>query len=121
MSELLLVEDDAHLRELMQLALELEGHRVHTARHGGEAQETLRVNAFDLVIADLMMPSVDGLQLLRWLRTELDSDVPVLVLTSVGNRGVEAEAREAGADAVAFKPLDLPTLVGLVTELTVPR
>src|SRR3712207_198355 len=79
----LLVEDERHIRDLVQLHLELEGCVVSPVGNGEDALRHLREQPFDLVVLDLMLPGLDGLTVLRVLRREpLNADVPVLLLTA---------------------------------------
>lgn len=100
----LLVEDDASVREAVGTALRDEGYAVSTANDGQEA-----INAFapgtDLVIADLMMPNVDGRSLLRWV-TQNHPETAVILMTGFGTIPQAVDAIKAGAAAYLTKPLD---------------
>jgi CheY-like chemotaxis protein len=108
----LIVEDDAALREMMAQLLTLEGFQTATAANGREALESLHARARPAVILlDLMMPVMDGWEFRR--RQQLDPDlagVPVIVLSALD------EARSLKVDATAFlkKPLDFDRLLDLV-------
>src|SRR6478672_4541088 len=101
---ILLVEDDASVREAVGAALRDEGYAVTTAADGQEAID-LFAPGTDLVIADLMMPKVDGRSLLRWL-TQNHPETAVILMTGFGTIPQAVEAIKAGAAAYLTKPLD---------------
>lgn len=114
---ILLLEDDSALRMLMELHLQLQGYQVKTARNGQEAQPLLD-DTIDLVLTDLHMPVMDGLRFIEWLRQQPRwAKLPVLVLTAQGRESALKDAREAGADGVALKPIDIDRLIKDVEAL----
>lgn len=108
MARVLVVDDEPSLLFLSRLSLELAGHEVVDAADGAIALEQLARADFDLVVTDLMMPVLDGNELLRRLREDPRTrDLPVIVYTSV-------EQPEVDADAVLKKPAapdELPMVV----------
>lgn len=102
-ARLLLIEDDPQVRRALSLALQIEGHSVHeaaTARHGlALAGEALP----DLVLLDLMLPDMDGLDVCREIRRH--SDVPVIMVTARADSRHVVEGLEAGADDYVTKPV----------------
>src|SRR3954447_14673260 len=113
----LVVDDDPTLRRLIVFGLRRAGYETVTAQHGGEAMPVVTSGPFDLVLIDLMMPVVDGLRFLRWLRTEAGLSVPAVVFTSFNQQNVEAEVRAAGATDVVIKPVELPELLDRVGRI----
>lgn len=103
-ARILIVDDEPRLLEVLTAMLEAEGYSVETAGDGRAAVRILGQRPFDLVLTDIMMPGLDGLQLLRAVR-ERDLDVPVVLMT--GNPNVEsaAQALEYGALRYLTKPL----------------
>ena len=93
---ILLIDDDKILGRLMTIILEKEGYEVAVCGDGSEAVRALETRSFDLLIVDLMMPVMDGLRFLRWLRDDARSDVPALVLTSVDDEGICQDVLDAG-------------------------
>ena len=79
---ILIVEDDVNIRELLQLYLSQEGYRIETAQDGADGLRAFKRVHPDLVLLDLMMPVMDGTQMIRELRTF--SQTPVIVLTAKG-------------------------------------
>jgi EAL domain-containing protein (putative c-di-GMP-specific phosphodiesterase class I) len=109
----LLVEDEAPLRQAFARILEASGYRVTQASNGREAIEAQKAGAIDVIVSDIAMPDMNGIQLLRAVRAS-DLDVPVLLMT--GNPAVETsiQAIELGALRYLIKPLDAKTLVEAV-------
>jgi two-component system, OmpR family, response regulator ChvI len=96
------VDDDQDILDLVETMLEMEGHRVITFDSGRAALETLRAKSPDLVILDIKMPGMDGIELLRQLR--LKSRVPVIFLTGKLDEVDEILALKLGADDFIRKP-----------------
>ncbi len=114
-NRVLVVEDDPTTAELVRLYLARDGHTVLTARDGMEGLRLARQESPDLVVLDIMLPKMDGLQVCRSLRTE--SEVPIIMLTA----RVEEEDRLAGLDLGAddyitkpFSPRELAARVRAV-------
>ena len=85
MSRVLVVEDEAHIRELIQLHLGLEGLDIEAVGDGQDALVRAGSETFDLVILDVMLPGIDGIAVCRAIRREgLNQDVPILMLTARG-------------------------------------
>ena len=83
---ILLIEDEARLRDNLQTLLQSEGYRITTAQNGTEGIKRLRQEAFDLVITDLVMPEVDGFQVLEYLKAYSPETV-VVVMTAYVSAG----------------------------------
>ena len=112
---LLVVDDDPHMRELVRHFLRQEGFAVHEAADGSEALDVLRSVKADLVILDLMMPNMDGWELCRELREH--GDVPLLMLTAKGETRDKLEGFRLGADDYLVKPFEPAELVARVKAL----
>ena len=114
----LLVEDERHIRDLVQLHLGLEGCATTAVGNGEEALALLREQAFDLVVLDLMLPGLDGLTVLKVLRREpLNGDVPVLLLTARREETDKVLGLETGADDYLTKPFGVRELIARVRAL----
>ena len=109
---LLLVEDDASIREIATLGLEQAGFRVTGSGDGREALIRFRQGAFDLVVLDVMLPSLDGLEVLRGIRH--DRQTPVVMLSAKGELHDVVVGLELGADDYVTKPFELPELVARI-------
>ena len=102
---LLVVDDDARLRALLQRFLAEQGFRVTTAGDAAAARRALAGFAFDLVVLDVMMPGESGLELVESLRAE-GQEVPILMLTARGAPDDRIAGLEAGVDDYLGKPFD---------------
>ncbi len=108
-SRLLLVDDDRELAGMLREYLEPEGFTVEWCADGPDALERLRRSAFDLIILDVMMPGMNGLDVLRRLRA--DDETPVLMLTARGDDVDRIVGLEIGADDYLAKPFNPRELV----------
>ena len=114
---LLLAEDNADMRSLLKWLLENEGFDVVTAEDGAAALRFLSHLHPDLILTDLMMPEVDGVELIKRIRkNEEFATTPIVAMTAYGN-GYMALASEAGATASIRKPEDLDNLVTTINGL----
>lgn len=120
----LFIDDDVFILELISMVLESEGFDVVLAANGQEGRAAMLDRAqppFDVIMVDLMMPVMDGLRFLRWLRKDAESRIPVLVLTGrCGTDTVEA-VKQAGGDVLLFKPIDASTIVAQLRLLLPSR
>jgi two-component system phosphate regulon response regulator OmpR len=101
---LLVVDDDVRLRRLLQRYLTEHGYHVTAAADAAEAKAALKNFAFDLMVLDVMMPGQDGISLVTELRTGLD--LPILLLTALGETENRVNGLSAGADDYLAKPFD---------------
>src|SRR5258708_19801585 len=108
MSRILIIEDEATVRDTLALNLRAEGHEVLTAGDGVNGLQLAREQAPDLVILDLMLPQLDGLSLCRMLRR--DSNVPIIMLTARGTEMDKIAGLETGPDDYLVKPFTLGDL-----------
>src|SRR3954451_17138961 len=107
--QVLVVDDDPQLREALTRALELDGYRVRTASNGMKALESVAQQRPDVMVLDVMMPYVGGLDVCRTLRTKKDR-LPILVLTARDEVGDRVAGLDAGADDYLTKPFALEEL-----------
>jgi DNA-binding response OmpR family regulator len=112
---ILLVDDEQTLREVVAEALRDEGYRVIEAADGSAALKAFRAEPADLVLLDLMLPELSGIEVCRILRRE--SDVPILMLTAKGSELDKVVGLEVGADDYVTKPFSLRELVARVRAL----
>lgn len=111
----LVVEDEENLVEALRYNLEHEGYDVLTAPDGGSGLETARAALPDLVILDVMLPNLDGLEVCRILRRE--TDVPILMLTAKGEEIDRVVGLEIGADDYVTKPFSMRELMARVRAM----
>ena len=113
----LLVDDQVLLAKVIAALLGSEGMKVDIAENGSVAIGMLRADTYDLVITDLMMPEMDGIQLLEWIRLEAAMNVPVIALSANTDTSYTQRLKELGVLAVLKKPLDIDHFAGTVTGL----
>jgi putative two-component system response regulator len=115
MVKILLVEDDSLLLEVMRSILEVEGYELFPAPNGKQALDLFVAIKPDLVVSDIMMPEMDGYELLESVRsTPQGVTVPFLFLSARTERNDVSRARSLGVDDYLFKPFDAPELVNAV-------
>jgi len=110
---LLVVEDDRSLREGLAMNFQLRGYRVLTAADGETGVRLAFDDRPDLIVLDLMLPGLDGFEILTQLR-EKEIDVPVLILSARGQVSDKVDGFRLGADDYVTKPFQLPELVARV-------
>ncbi len=115
MSRILVADDEPAIRKVVRDALEREGHEVVTAIDGKEALERFDEGAFDLVVTDLAMPHVDGLELVKEIRRR--SPLPILVLTVRSEEREKVRLLDEGADDYVTKPFGVAELVARARAL----
>jgi two-component system response regulator MtrA len=111
-AHLLLVEDDASIREIATLGLEQAGFRVTATGDGRDALIRFRQGPFDLVVLDVMLPSLDGLEVCKEIRRE--SQAPIVMLTARSELHDVIVGLELGADDYVTKPFEMPELVARI-------
>ena len=116
----ILVVDDTRLtRDIVTAILTSNGHRVESVNDGIAAIEALRCRAYDLVVMDLRMPGIGGLETMRQMRAMERSDgaTPIIILTGRADEATNAECRASGATAVLTKPVDAAKLLHAINEV----
>ena len=114
---ILVVEDDHNISELIRMYLEKEGFEVRSAYDGGKAVEEFDRKAPDLVLLDIMLPKLDGISVLRQIRSE-GIQTPVLLLTARATVPDKVLALNAGADDYLTKPFDPEELLARIGAMT---
>ena len=118
MKKILAVDDSRTLREMLSNCLSKAGHQVYTACDGSEALLALRQHRPDIVITDLNMPVMDGLDFIEAARAEdAGRDVPLLLLTTETANDLKLRARKIGATGWLTKPFNETQVLGLVAQL----
>jgi two-component system, OmpR family, response regulator MprA len=111
----LVVEDDESIADVLRRTLRQEGHEVRSSVDGGEALRAAEEFVPDLVILDLGLPGLDGVEVCRRLR--VDSDVPILILTARSELGDRVEGLDSGADDYLVKPFERQELLARMRAL----
>ena len=109
---ILFVDDDPQIRRMMRTVLAAQGFEVSDVRSGGEALQQLRSAKCDIVLLDVNMPGISGIETCRVMRAE--SDIPIIMLTVRKSEKDKTEAFEAGADDYVTKPFSTPELLARV-------
>jgi two-component system, OmpR family, KDP operon response regulator KdpE len=109
---ILVVDDEAQITRVLKTTLSTRGYGIRTAADGEQAMQTLKAWAPDLIITDLRMPNVDGLELCRRVRKE--SRIPIIVLSVKGEEAIKVEALDAGAEDYITKPFSINELLARV-------
>jgi DNA-binding response OmpR family regulator len=104
-ARILLVDDEQSIQTLLSYPLRKDGYHVTSALDGGEALQRFEEGRFDLVILDLMLPRLDGVEVCRQLRSR--SQVPIIMLTAKGSETDKVAGLEVGADDYLTKPFSL--------------
>jgi DNA-binding NtrC family response regulator len=121
MSTILIVEDEPKLRRLLELDLSEEGHRVLAAPDAEQGLKLLRSESIDIVVTDLKMPGMDGLEFLHAVK-RTNAALPVVVMTAYGTIETAVEAMKAGASDYVLKPFSLAEMKMVIQkELDVRR
>jgi two-component system response regulator MprA len=113
---ILVVEDDHAVRDALERALSFEGYAVDVARDGAVALSMIREGEYDLIVLDVMMPHLDGLETCRRIRAGGD-DIPILMLTARTAVNDRVEGLDAGADDYLAKPFSLDELLARIRAL----
>ena len=118
MPKILLVDDEEMNRDFLQRRLQKRGYEVITAVDGRDACSRVAEVRPDLILMDMMMPNMDGLEATRSLRAVPETrDIPVIALTAQAMTGDREKVIEAGCDDYATKPIDLPELLEKIQKL----
>lgn len=124
MAKILLAEDDAQLREILVEALIEAGHSVAVTDNGQDAQMILGHQVYDLIVSDVQMPKMNGIELLQWARN--NTSTPVILMSGFSRLLELMKPKDIGAKAFIakpFKPEDLVDVVNksLTKECTRPK
>jgi DNA-binding response OmpR family regulator len=119
---ILVVDDDPVIQKLLSVNFEMEGYRVLTASDGVEGLERVQEERPDLVLLDVMMPRMDGLEVARRLKADAaTADIPVLLLSAKAQSTDIHGGLDAGADDYVTKPFDPLELLEKVATLLAAR
>ena len=114
---LLIVEDNEDLLQLMVNLLGTE-YEIHTATNGREAVEVIEQEEIDLIVSDVMMPEMDGIELCQYIKNNINtSHIPIILLTAKNKEEDRVEAYESGADGFISKPFNLSVLHARISNL----
>lgn len=112
------VDDSASIRDMMAFSLEPRGYTVVKAEDGVDGLRQLAAHKVDLVITDLNMPNMNGLEMTRAIRQDARFDgIPVVLLTTEGQKEKMIEGKQAGAAGWIVKPFDEAKICGIVAKM----
>lgn len=111
-SNILVVDDEAQITRVLKTTLSSHGYGIRTAADGEEALQIMKDWPPDLIITDLRMPNMDGLELCRRVRAQ--SRIPIIVLSVKGEEAIKVEALDAGADDYITKPFSVNELLARI-------
>jgi DNA-binding response OmpR family regulator len=115
---ILVVDDEPHIRRVLEAMLGKEGFDVHSASDGAEGLRAIAAGGVDLVILDLLMPDIHGLEVLAKIRTDPQrGSTPVIILTAKGQDTDREAALTGGADDFMTKPFSPKKLVARIREI----
>ena len=119
-SRVLVIEDDQGMRSLLEDFIQEEGYEVRSTDNGSEAFRLLAKDEFDLIITDVRMPGLSGLDILPGIR-KLQPHSVIIVITAFGSEEVYKRAMERGADGYLEKPISLEKFKNLIKKLLFPE
>ncbi len=115
----LVVEDNELNMRLFCDLLDAFGYDTHTSRDGARAVEIARAKQPDLIIMDIQLPEVSGLDITRWIKDDKEiAHIPVLAVTAFAMRADEQRVRAAGCEGYLSKPIQMSSFIRAVEELT---
>ncbi|OYX22276.1 MAG: response regulator [Flavobacteriales bacterium 32-35-8] len=115
--KIVLAEDNSTLSLLLKFRLEKEGYELFVATDGKEALELIETQSPDLILSDIMMPFVSGLEVISHLRNKLNLDTPIVVFSSAGQEEMVLKAFNLGANDFMGKPFSPNELVIRIKRL----
>lgn len=104
--KVLYAEDDQLMQKMVAYSLIRMGHEVVTVDNGSEAIEALKSEEFDFIILDLFMPNFSGLEVAKYIRKDLKSDTPIIILSRSAQSDLKEQAAEIGVNEFITKPIE---------------
>jgi DNA-binding response OmpR family regulator len=117
MEKILIIDDDVETTNLLDMILNMEGYNVSSVNIGPDGINAANEFNPDLIILDLMMPDMDGLQICRDLRKDSDyNKTPIIVFTAIGNEALMENVINSGANDYLNKPMDKDDLLSMIEK-----
>jgi len=114
--KVLVIDDDPNMTDLLSLLLKSRGYEVSISNSGRDGIQKTKADPQDVIILDMMMEEMDGLQVCAQIRTF--SNIPILILSALDNPGIIVKALDAGADDFLTKPVSSGLLISRLNTLT---
>lgn len=116
--KVLIVDDSATMRNMLKAAMQEMDFDVHTAQDGDKAMKSIEMTEYDIILTDINMPNMDGIELIRLVRSSpKNGGKPILVITTEGGDAAKQAGREVGANGWIVKPCDPEILKRAVNKL----
>jgi len=115
---ILVCEDNLMTLKTIEFMLRKEGYQVMMAENGDQAIQMLLEKDIDLVITDINMPYTKGLEVVRYINTQLEKKIPVIIISGITLEETKEHALELGAKGYLTKPFDLDELIDMVRSIT---
>lgn len=112
MERILIIDDNPQMQKLVSVNLQARGYGVQVASSGEEALDVFKVGKFDMVLLDLVLPGISGIEVCNWIRQQ--SDVPIVVLSAREDEDMKVHALDAGADDYITKPFSQEEMMARV-------
>lgn len=114
---IILAEDNDILRKSLSFFLASKGFTVDQFSDGKEALDAIETNKYDLVLTDINMPGISGMEITQYVRETINSDIPIIILTSSGVEQTELDSFDLGANEFIAKPISPAVLLVRINKL----
>lgn len=114
---IVLAEDNEILRKSLTFFLESKGFTVDQFSDGREALDAIEINSYDLIVTDINMPGISGMEITHHVRQNVSSDIPIIILTSSGIEQTELDSFSIGANEFIAKPISPAVLLVRINKL----
>lgn len=118
---IVLAEDNDILRKSLAFFLESKGYTVDQFSDGKDALDAIETNSYDLVLTDINMPGISGMEITQYVRERINSDIPIIILTSSGVEQTELDSFDIGANEFIAKPVSPAVLLVRIHKLLKAR
>jgi len=116
MGNILAVDDSEPMRKMVDLVLKSGGHQVRHVNDGVEGLQKFKAGKFDLIVTDINMPNMHGIELIKAIRA-LNPDIPIVALTTESEDEMRRKGAEAGADGWVVKPFKLAQFLDIIRQI----
>lgn len=114
---ILICEDNRLAKKTLSVVVEREGYETETAEDGIEAMRLLQNKVYDLILVDIHLPYHSGLELVKYLRSDLKKETPVLIITAFSDPQMQQQAGELGIDGYIVKPFSPAELIQKIRSI----